>query len=65
MAKTHKVLTQPAAETVVKPWTYNDEQRQLIEKLHEVRRAKLIASTSNAQLTVTSIRPVCVQHHAA
>ena len=37
MAKTHKVLTQPAAETAVKPWTYTDEQRQLIEKLHEVR----------------------------
>lgn len=36
MAKTHKVHTQPAPETVIKPWTYNDEQRQMIEQLREV-----------------------------
>ncbi|THH09331.1 hypothetical protein EW145_g2088 [Phellinidium pouzarii] len=35
MAKTHKVHEEPASETVVKPWTYSDEQDAMIDELRE------------------------------
>lgn len=38
MPKTHQVHTAPAAETVIKPWTYTDEQKEQIKLLREVRR---------------------------
>lgn len=38
MPKTHQVHIAPAAETVIKPWTYTDEQKEQIKLLREVRR---------------------------